>query len=310
MPRLKLTIEYDGTRYSGWQIQKGSRTVQGEIQEALAREFGGSAFELQGSGRTDAGVHALAQVAHLDLPAAMPPGVLRLKLNDALRPDIHIRRVEPAHARFHARHHAIARSYLYQVSRRRTAFGKKYVWWIKDPLDAPAMQAAARLFLGRHNFRSFTDTDPEEKSTIVQLDRCAVLEAGALVLFHVRGSHFLWKMVRRMVGTLVGVGRGAITPDQLQAWLAAPSNAPAKHTAPPSGLFLEHVYYEGEPFHDAIHPIVTIPRGRQQDHLFHGGRRQGRPPEPADPQGHLPLVLLRREDRRARPQRRRARAPS
>jgi tRNA pseudouridine38-40 synthase len=259
VPRLKLTIEYDGTRYSGWQVQKGARTVQGEIRQALEGALRGSAFDVQGSGRTDAGVHALGQVAHLDLAAGVPPEILRVKVNDVLPPDINIRRVEPAHPRFHARHHAVARSYLYQVSRRRTPFGRKYVWWIDDPLDAPAMQAAARLFLGRHNFRSFTDADPEEKSTIVQIDRCAVLDDGALLLFHVRGSHFLWKMVRRMIGTLVGIGRGSITAEQLQAWLATPSVDPAKHTAPPAGLFLEHVYYEGERINDTIHPIVAIP---------------------------------------------------
>lgn len=259
MPRFKLTIEYDGTRYSGWQIQKASRTVQGEIHQALTRALGTSAFELQGSGRTDAGVHALGQVAHLDLNTAVPPEVLRLKLDDVLPHDIQVRRVEPAPARFHARHHALARSYLYQISRRRTAFGKKFVWWIKDPLDVPAMQAGARLFLGRHNFRSFTDDDPEEKSTIVQLDRCAVHEDGALLLVHVRASHFLWKMVRRMVGTLVGIGRGAISAEQVLVWLSKHSEGPAQHTAPPAGLFLERVYYEGERFADTIHPIISVP---------------------------------------------------
>jgi len=259
VPRFKLTIEYDGTRYSGWQIQKSSRTVQGEIHRTLTQALEPSAFELQGSGRTDAGVHALGQVAHLDLKTAPPPEVLRLKLNDGLPQDIHVRRVDPANPRFHARHHAVARSYLYQISRRRTAFGKKFVWWIKDPLDVPAMQAAARTFLGRHDFRSFTDDDPDEKSTIVQVDRCAVLEDGALLLFHVRGSHFLWKMVRRMVGALAGIGRGSISAEQLNTWLSTTSDGPAKYTAPPSGLFLERVYYDGEPFVDAIHSIVTIP---------------------------------------------------
>ncbi|MBP1678154.1 MAG: truA 2, partial [Bacteroidetes bacterium] len=108
-------------------------------------------------------------------------------------------------------------------------------------------------------FRSFTDDDPDAKSTIVQIDRCAVVDDGAILLFHVRGSHFLWKMVRRMVGTLAGIGRGSITADQVQAWLSAPSDAPAKHTAPPSGLFLERVYYEGEPFIDTPRAIMTIP---------------------------------------------------
>jgi len=259
VPRVKLTIEYDGTRYSGWQVQKTSRTVQGEIQRTLSQALGTSAFELQGSGRTDAGVHALGQVAHLDLKTAMPPEVLRLKLNDGLPPDIHIRRVDPVDPRFHARHHAVARSYLYQISSRRTAFGKKFVWWIKDPLDAPAMQAAARVFLGRHNFRSFTDDDPDEKSTIVQLDRCAVLEDGALLLVHVRGSHFLWKMVRRMVGVLAAIGRGELKPSDAAQLLQDQSGAaPAALAAPAAGLFLESVMYKGDPGPGPIKPLVNI----------------------------------------------------
>jgi tRNA pseudouridine38-40 synthase len=257
MPRFRLTIEYDGTRYSGWQIQKSSRTVQGELHRVLTAILA-PGFELQGSGRTDAGVHALGQVAHLET-ASFPPSEILKKLNDALPPDIHVVRIEPAPARFHARHHAVARSYVYQISRRRTTFGRKFVWCVEDPLDVPAMQAAARAFLGRHNFQSFTDDDPEEKRTLVQIDRCAILEFGSVLLFHVRGSHFLWKMVRRMVGALVEVGRGKVTGDQLQSWLDHPTDAPARLTAPPAGLFLERVYYAGEAITDTPHPILIIP---------------------------------------------------
>jgi len=120
--RLKLTIEYAGTRYSGWQIQKNARTVQGEIDRAIREGIGATSFELYGSGRTDAGVHALAQVAHLDIDSTIPPEALRRRINDALPADINILHIEPVRHRFHARHDAVARSYIYQIARRRTAF--------------------------------------------------------------------------------------------------------------------------------------------------------------------------------------------
>src|SRR5690242_17993140 len=134
MSRFRLTIEYAGTRYSGWQIQKNARTVQGEIDRAIRTAFGISEFELYGSGRTDAGVHALAQVAHFDAPLTETPEVVRRQLNEELPADISVLRVERVRHRFHARHDAVARSYLYQISRRKTAFAKPFVWWVKDPL--------------------------------------------------------------------------------------------------------------------------------------------------------------------------------
>src|SRR5215216_1693969 len=148
MPRFKLLIEYAGTRYSGWQIQQNARTVQGEIDRAIHAAFRPRAFELYGSGRTDAGVHALAQVAHLELYTSLAPEPLRRQLNDELPADIHVIAVETAPHRFHARHDAVSRSYLYQISRRRTAFGKPFVWWIRDTLDVAAIRAAASAFVG------------------------------------------------------------------------------------------------------------------------------------------------------------------
>src|SRR5205085_10912781 len=146
--RFKLTIEYAGTRYSGWQIQKNARTVQGEIDRAVRSVSGRKDFELYGSGRTDAGVHALAQVAHLDVVTTLPAESLRRRLNDELPADINILAAEPVPHRFHARHDAVARRYLYQIARRRTAFAKPYVWWVKDPLDADVMRTAAQGFVG------------------------------------------------------------------------------------------------------------------------------------------------------------------
>jgi tRNA pseudouridine38-40 synthase len=241
-----LVLEYAGTRYSGWQKQKNARTVQGDLEYAIAEVLDTGEFECQGSGRTDAGVHALMQVAHLEARVSLPLETFRRRINDTLPPDINLLSVSKAAARFHARHHAVARSYLYQVSRRRTAFAKPYVWWVKEPLDLGAMQNAAAAFAGMHDFRSFSDDDPEEKSTDVLIEAVQVGDAGDLILIRVAGSHFLWKMVRRMVGVLVEIGRGGLPASRVESFLDERSATPARLTAPASGLFLERVFYEGD----------------------------------------------------------------
>jgi tRNA pseudouridine38-40 synthase len=244
--KLKLTIEYAGTRYSGWQIQQNARTIQGEIEHAIHDSTGRADFELYGSGRTDAGVHALAQVAHLEIDTALPPETLRRRINDALPSDINILRIDKVRHKFHARHDAIARSYIYQVSRRRTAFAKPFVWWVKEDLAIARMREAAARFVGFHDFQSFSDDDPGQKSTEVLIDALELHEDDDLIVIHVEGSHFIWKMVRRIVGVLVEVGRGGLSVDAAIAMLSTPSDAPARLTAPASGLFLERVYYEGD----------------------------------------------------------------
>lgn len=245
--RFKLTIEYAGTRYSGWQIQKNARTVQGEIERAVREATSLANFELYGSGRTDAGVHALAQVAHLDADITMPPETLRRRINDTLPADINILEAEVVRHRFHARHDATSRSYIYQVSRRRTAFAKPYVWWVKEDLDLALMREAAARFVGMHDFRSFSDDDPLEKSTAVQVQALELSEDGDLIIFRIAGSHFIWKMVRRLVGVIVEVGRRGVTVDAAAAMLEHDSDVPARLTAPASGLFLEQVEYGGDP---------------------------------------------------------------
>jgi tRNA pseudouridine38-40 synthase len=244
--RFKLTIEYAGTRYSGWQIQANARTIQGELQRAVSTVTGRGDFELYGSGRTDAGVHALGQVAHLDTASAPPADVLCQRLNEALPSDIAVLSAERVRHRFHARHDAVARSYLYQVSRRKTAFAKPFVWWVKEPLALEGMRLAARQLVGFHDFRSFSDDDPSEKSTEVALDCVNVHEDEDLLLVHVEGSHFIWKMVRRIVGVLVAAGRGELSEAEVRGLLAGPTRTPARLTAPASGLFLERVYYPGD----------------------------------------------------------------
>ena len=258
MARFRLDLEYVGTRYSGWQIQRNARTVQGALHEAVLKVAKRTDFESYGAGRTDAGVHALQQVAHLDLETRLPVETLRRALNDELPADVNLLRAEKVTRQFHARHTALARSYLYQIARRRTAFGKPFVWWIKDPLDAAAIAQAARAFEGLHDFRSFSDAEAREGETRVKLERVEVKPSGELLLVRVLGSHFLWKMVRRMVGVLAEVGRGGLAAKDVERLLREPSDLPAKLTAPPSGLFLERVLYEGDAPLGPVRPVLNL----------------------------------------------------
>jgi tRNA pseudouridine38-40 synthase len=270
VPRFKLTIEYAGTKYSGWQKQKNARTVQGEIEAAVAAATRDKTFEFMGSGRTDAGVHALRQIAHLELRKPLAAETLRRGINDNLPADIHVLAVDSVPHRFHARHGAVARSSLYQVSRRRTAFAKPFVWWVKDPLDLDRMQQAAKRFTGMHDFQAFSDDDPDEKSTDVLVEDVTIADEGDLILIRVGGSHFIWKMVRRMVGVLVEIGKGNLEIDQVSILLAGPGDPatritarPAELTAPASGLFLERVFYQGDQRQWPLLPASPVqpPRG-------------------------------------------------
>ena len=244
MNKFKLTLEYDGTRYAGWQLQKNERSIQGELIRAAVKVFDTQQVEIYGAGRTDAGVHARGQVAHLAVDSTkLSPEQIRIRLNDELPHDINILQVEKAHPKFHARHDAKSRSYVYEISKRRDAFGKKFSWWVRDRLDIAAMQEAAGRLVGFHDFASFSDADKDNQSSLVHLTRLDVREAGERIYIHISGSHFLWKMVRRITGVLVEVGRGNMTPDTVEDFLETPSREPAKFTAPPGGLFLEGVEY-------------------------------------------------------------------
>ncbi len=260
MARFRIDLEYVGTRYSGWQIQRNARTVQGALHEAVLKVAKRTDFESYGAGRTDAGVHALQQVAHLDLETRLPPATLRRALNDELPADVNLLRVEKVARQFHARHSAVARSYLYQIARRRTAFGKPFVWWIKDPLDIAALAATARVFEGMHDFASYSEARSAvgERETRVKIERVELVEAGELVLIRVLGSHFLWKMVRRLVGVIAEAGRGSLTPKDAERFLREPSDVPATLTAPPSGLFLEQVMYEGDAPPGTLRPVLNL----------------------------------------------------
>ena len=244
MPRYKLTIEYAGTRYSGWQIQTNARTIQGELVKAVRDATGRDRFEVYGAGRTDAGVHALAQVAHLDVGTSLPPATLLARINDALPADIHVRTHRggvaplPRPPRRHgARLPVPDRAAPHRVRQAVRLVGPRSARRRGGCAPAPPPSPACR-------------TSPRSPTTIPRRSRrrwpspsVTVEEAGALVLVRVVGSHFLWKMVRRMVGLLVGVGTGAIDRREIGRALTSRSDLPATLTAPASGLFLEFVTY-------------------------------------------------------------------
>jgi len=251
MPTFRLTIEYDGGRYRGWQEQPNARTVAGELRVALARVVGAPVIELTGAGRTDAGVHALGQVAHLRLVCSIDPAAVRQAVNDALPDDISVLDMAPAADSFDARRDAVLRSYLYQIATARPGRAS-YVWKVGRPLDASRMEAAARACVGRRDFGAFCERPAEQASTLVHVERAEIAASGNLVLVRLEASHFLWKMVRRLVGAFVRVGTGEWRLEDFTALLAGPSAgipraAVASGTAPATGLFLERVLYPGDP---------------------------------------------------------------
>jgi tRNA pseudouridine38-40 synthase len=254
MATYKLTIEYEGTRYSGWQAQGNTpKTIQGRLLRAATELFGDA--DIGGAGRTDAGVHAAGQVAHLRVRKAVDPIVMTRKMNDLLPHDINILDCVRASDGFHARHDAVSRVYLYQISTRRTAFAKSFVWWIKDRLNVEVMRNAAIVISGRHDFTAFTDRRLKaNESRVVVVNSCEVGQEGDLVLVRIIASHFLWKMVRKVVAYLVEIGRGA--PSDIDRRLQ-PGAELFQPTAPPSGLFLEAVTY-GEPFTRPLASIVPV----------------------------------------------------
>ena len=187
-----------------------------------------------------------------------PPDPLVRRVNEELPADINILEATVVPHRFHARHDAVARQYVYQIAKRRTAFAKPYVWWVKEPLDVDRLRQAARSFIGMRDFKSFAagatararegDDGPEEgasASTLVMLERLDIVEQGGLLLIVVEGSHFLWKMVRRIVGVLIEIGRGGLDAAAAAELIAGSSDLPARLTAPPSGLFLESGLLQG-----------------------------------------------------------------
>ena len=245
MPTYRLLIEYEGTKFSGWQVQASGRTVQGVLLDTLRTVTGERGLDLQGAGRTDAGVHALGQVASLRCRAPLRPLGLLRDLERDLPADLAVLDLRPAPRGFHARHDAVARAYRYQIATRRSAFGKRTSWWVEGGLDEAAMREAAGRFAGRHDFRAFARRAGEAESTLVEVEAVEVAAFAGSVQLRIVASHFLWNQVRRMVGALVTVGRGEAPAADVARWLAGRVPAPPL-AAPAAGLFLEAVRYPDE----------------------------------------------------------------
>ncbi len=269
----KLTLAYDGTEFRGWQVQPRESTIQGELQQALGRITGEAPLP-QGSGRTDAGVHALGQVASFALQAPIPPENLLRALNRTLPPSIRILEACTVPDSFHARHSAVAKTYEYRVFREKICppFLARYVHACPWPMDVEALQTSASLFEGEHDFLSFAATDPDLATRTHELDEDAEIEmedlvtpenrpigavrtihsskwekgsneSGGLLIYRVCGNGFLHHMVRNLVGTMLDVGRGHLPLSEIPSILAASSRSAAGPTAPAQGLFLHSVEY-------------------------------------------------------------------
>jgi tRNA pseudouridine38-40 synthase len=259
----KLVIEYAGTRYSGWQEQKNAVTIAGELRAAM-EGVAGPLDDFVGAGRTDAGVHALAQVAHVRLERTIDVRRFQEEVNARLPSDIHVLHAALAEPRFHARHAAISRVYTYQIARRRTAFAKKYVWWVKRELELDRMRSALASVVGEHDFAAFCDRPQDQRTTRVRMDQAEIQECGSLILVRCEASNFLWRMVRRLTGTLVEVGAGELAVEDFSGLvegrtLPAEKGLVSEWTAPPSGLFLERVRYEGDAPTSALAPAFAVP---------------------------------------------------
>lgn len=245
MPRYKLTIEYDGAPFSGWQIQAAELTVQGALTAAV-EALSGERVLVQGAGRTDAGVHARGQVAHVDLSKAWDTDTVRDALNAHLRPHpVAILKAESVSADFNARTSAVKRHYLYRLLNRRPdlTLDLGHAWRVPRPLDAAAMQAAAQHLVGKHDFTTFRSTECQANSPVKTLDRLDVERHGDAVAIHASARSFLHNQVRSMVGSLVAVGEGKWNPDDLARVLAARDRAACGPVAPPDGLYLMRVDY-------------------------------------------------------------------
>jgi len=243
--RFKLELEFDGSRYRGWQKQDDARTIQGSLLQA-ARTLYGKNTDVQGNGRTDAGVHALRFVVHIEAQTDDSADEVAMRINSFLPQDINILKAQRAGPRFHARHNCIGRSYLYQIARRRTVFRRHYAWQIDELLKIGPMKEASVMLAGMHDFTSFTDRQVvKKKSPQVMINWAKVAETEELVLFRIVGSHFLWKMVRRIVGVLAEIGRDRISPAEMRHFLEKTVDL-SRFTAPSKGLFFERAFYDQE----------------------------------------------------------------
>jgi tRNA pseudouridine38-40 synthase len=242
--KIRITLEYDGSNYSGWQLQVGQDSIQARLEAVLEQIFSQN-IRVHGSGRTDAGVHALGQVAAFDLPRHFAPADLRRAMNSLLPPDIAIVAASCASDDFDPRRDAHLRVYEYRVINRdrRSAFDYRYAWLVPAPLELAAMNAAARRFIGEYDFAAFRSVGSEEKTTLRRVFVSEWSRNADRFVYRVEASGFMRHMVRTMVATMVAVGRGKLAPAHVTALIEARDRALAPASAPPCGLFLVEVRY-------------------------------------------------------------------
>lgn len=251
--RFRLDLEFDGSRYSGWQSQKDAETVQGQLKQAAAKVLNTN-VDIQGCGRTDRGVHGMNYTAHLETDVIMSPATLKKALNKALPHDIAIKTLKKAGDRFHARHNCIARSYVYRFSMVKSVFDRRYSWSQAKLTSIPEMEVAAGLFTGMHDFTSFTEARiVKKKSPMVNILYSGISREGDTLVFRIIGSHFLWKMVRRCSGLLAAVGQGVHSAGEVELFLKNPGITDLKQlTAPAKGLFFEQAFFNEDELQAAI----------------------------------------------------------
>ena len=245
MKNYKITIQYDGTRYKGWQVQKSTdMTIQGKLQSVLS-EMAGQETEVIGSGRTDAGVHAYGQVANFHVPARFKAQEILEYLNHYLPMDIAVLDIEEVEERFHARYHATAKTYVYRIhtSTIPNVFERKYVYTYTEPLDVNQMRNAAKYMLGTHDFAAFCGNKKMKKSTVRTLTSIDIEEKEREIQISYTGDGFLQQMIRIMTGTLIEVGNGCKRSEDIPHMLESKVRENAGYTVPAEGLYLKRVEY-------------------------------------------------------------------
>lgn len=245
MRNIRLKVSYEGTRYQGWQKQETSdNTIQGKLEKLISRMCG-EEIAVQGSGRTDAGVHALGQIVNFHTSCEMPLPDMLQYMNQYLPEDIAVTEIDEVAERFHSRLNATGKKYCYRVwnSSIPNVFWRRYTHTVEEKLEVDAMKQAAKYFLGEHDFKAFTSTKKGKKSTVRRIDAIDIVCDGDLLTFTFRGNGFLYHMIRILVGTLLEVGQGERMPDSIPEILASKERENAGTLVPGKGLVLEEVYY-------------------------------------------------------------------
>ncbi|UCG51483.1 MAG: tRNA pseudouridine(38-40) synthase TruA [Candidatus Latescibacterota bacterium] len=242
MRNFKIRVEYDGTGFHGWQKQPGLRTVQGLMEDAVATIFGRH-VPVHGAGRTDAGVHAIGQVCNFVVETSYSPVQVGRALSGVLPEDIQIRRVDEVDLEFHARFDACRRRYVYYLRTEPTAIGRRFAHVVTYPLDVERMRAAAQSLVGEKDFTSFTPTRSSDVPTVCDVRSVDIKQKDDVISIEILADHFLHHMVRVIVGTLIEVGRGRVSPEHMETILCRKDRAAAGPTVPPNGLFLVDVCY-------------------------------------------------------------------